>query len=637
MCFNMKNENTGKFPNGYYYNNEILDSEQKVKNTLYEYSIDDQQWNVINLNEIKNCTYNSYKDNTCFIDFGDDENIRYSANNPKIEAGKICKSLSKLQIYFSISEINTGIDEINCIELPQDKNVKYYNISGNAYGADKFSFYQIDGNNVIDNFSSKIISKELSISNGIIKKDDDALNEYMIHCNSGECKNLKTVFCNYDFKTETCKLISGSISVGQTCTSLSSNIIYLALSNINSSSSGKCIPYTKNRSLSNESQSVEIEYNDRKYVYSEINEKLYYFNSKFEVYYITENGIYIIDKWNYKIKIKPLQLIKIEPYSDYTIYICKEGKCKKKDRCENGKLYEYIFDSSTQSIYQCNPLNNNIKIINDIGYYVNSLENNLIECYIDYNHLTKCINKTDKNGMEGYYLNKGNNNKIIKCVRDESSFNCIEEDIIKCNYDFQNNACNSNKDLERNSYCYYSKEKTDSSMGKLVYIENFIKSGDYGDCIILDGNNSINDNIYIKYKNSKFMGHSERDELIVLNSDYIVSIYEEEIGYYIISTDSRKGIDKDTTLNKSLMYKCEKQNCVEMDELDNIGDIYVNKASLERMVRYSDGKWNIINHSCKIKYYGDSNESQCALSSNVDVGDIIYVTILIPFILLYYN
>eukprot|EP00833_Pecoramyces_ruminatium_P014499 jgi/Orpsp1_1/1188531/evm.model.d7180000065502.1 len=29
ICFNMKNENTGKFPNGYYYNNEILDSEQK--------------------------------------------------------------------------------------------------------------------------------------------------------------------------------------------------------------------------------------------------------------------------------------------------------------------------------------------------------------------------------------------------------------------------------------------------------------------------------------------------------------------------------------------------------------------------------------------------------------------------------
>ena len=624
ICYNMKNENTGLFPTGFYYNNEIKNSKHETESVLYKYNADENVWSIINVDELKKCTYHSYKNNTCYISY-DDEDNGYTFENPKIDAENVCISRSS-KLYFAISEINTGNDEINCIKLPTDASVNYYYVNkSKSYAADKYSFYNINEENLMNSLNSELIKSQSLLSssssfNGIIQQGDSRINIYTLTCNSNQCKKEKTIFCNYNFQTETCKTFSGSIVSGQTCTSPSTGKIYLALENVKSSTQGKCVIYSKNKSLTMKSKLAEIEFPDRKYV--EIDKKLYYLNSESEVHF-AKDGFYILDQWNYKITILPYQSIEIGSSSEHLFYICNEGICRRKEQCENGNLVEYIYDDLSQSVYQCDPLNHKISSMNNLGYYLNYPNHDLIRCYMDYNNLFKCVNINVKNGMEGYYLDAGNNDKIIKCRReDEKSFNCIEEDHIECSCSIIDGKCQSNVDLLRNSYCYcnmdYSVNETKPQ--KLVYIEKYIRAGDTGNCSI-----NKNQEYYIKYKDSKFLGHEERNDLIKVSSDSIVSIYESTVGYYIISTETGEGIEKDTPLNKSRIYQCIKQNCVEVKP-EVSGNIYINKGSTEKMVRFVDDQWHIIHHRCKIRNQFISNESQCVLTTSVKEGDIIYVS-----------
>ena len=614
ICYDMKNKDTGIIPNGFYYNNEIRDSDNNLKNVLYKHYSEENKWTIQNINELKKCTYYPYKNNTCYIsfeneDYYDDSNVNFE--NPIINAESICITKQSI-IYFTISEVNTGIDEMNCIKLPSDKSVNYYSVNNKTYAADKFSFYDINEKNLINSLTLKLVDSEKTKFSGILKQGDSNINKYTLSCNSGQCIKELTKFCTYDFQSGTCKSTKGTIQAGMTCTSSYSNIIYLILENISNTLKGKCLSYTENESLIMTSESTKIEFLDRKYV--EINNSLYYINSKSEVYLVTD-GIYILNKWKYKVNILPSQSIEVSSNSEYNIYICNNGICKGKENCENGDLNEYIYDKSSKSVYQCNPSNQKLSIINHVGYYLNYPSHDLIQCYIDFNYNIKCINWNNYDGMEGYYINAGNNNKIIKCFRDEELFSCSEENIIKCNYDSTIEKCQSDTDLLRNSYCYYNNEDSEH----FIYIKNFIGAGNYGDCIINDNND-----YYIENKNSKFLGHEERNGLIKFSSNSIVSIYEPIVGYYIISTETKRGIEDETLLNKSRMYKCEKQNCIEKIP-ENIGDIYVNKASSERMITYSGNKWNVIRHRCKIKHL-NGNKNHCVLSSNVLLGDIIYIS-----------
>jgi len=81
----------------------------------------------------------------------------------------------------------------------------------------------------------------------------------------------------------------------------------------------------------------------------------------------------------------------------------------------------------------------------------------------------------------------------------------------------------------------------------LIYVENFIRTGDYEKCIIADNKNKQ----YIKNRKFKFLCHPERNDLINVSRDSIVSVYKSDIEYYIISTETGEGIITDTALNKS--------------------------------------------------------------------------------------
>jgi len=81
-CYNMKNESTGLFPTGYFCNNEIRNSKNDIESVLYKCSADDNNWSIVNMDELKKCTYHSYKNNTCYISY-DDEDDGYVLNNPK--------------------------------------------------------------------------------------------------------------------------------------------------------------------------------------------------------------------------------------------------------------------------------------------------------------------------------------------------------------------------------------------------------------------------------------------------------------------------------------------------------------------------------------------------------------------------
>ena len=382
ICYNMKSEKDGKIPSGYYYNNEIRDSNKNLKNTLYKYNADENIWEIQDLDNLDQCTYYTYKNNTCYISYEDEKN-GYTIENPKINAENICVTKNH-KLYFTLSEINTGVDESNCIALPRDNNVNYYNVNNKDYALDKYSFYNINEANLINSLNSELIKPKQPNFNGILSQGDSSIDQYTLTCNFGQCKKEKTKFCNYDFQTEKCLLVSGSIKVGQTCTSPSTGTIYLVLENIKGSSKGKCTSYSKNKSLTVQSKVVEIEFQDRKYI--EVNNKLYYINSASEVV-IANDGFYILDQWNYKINILPLQSVEVGPNSSYLFYTCNNGICKRKENCENGDLMEYIYDQQSQSVYQCNPLNHQLSIVNSIGYYMNNPTHDLIRCYIDYNYL----------------------------------------------------------------------------------------------------------------------------------------------------------------------------------------------------------------------------------------------------------
>jgi len=615
ICYSMKDNETGKFPTGYYYNNEILDSINNKLTILYKYNSEENEWTVQNLNELNKCSYYPYKNHTCYISYENEEYYSINMDNLKINSESVCIT-NQSKLYFTLSEINTGVDDINCIKLPTDNSVNYYNVNNKVYAADKYSFYNVNGNNLMNSLTNKLIDTNKSNFSGMVEQSDNNIDQYTLSCTSGNCVKRKTKYCNYDFQYEQCKSAEGFIKAGTICTSSSTGKIYITLESINKTSAGKCIPYSKNKSMTMTSESFTIEYLDRKYV--EYNNQLFYINSESEVH-LVDDGLYIIDKWNYKISIS--KSIEIGSNSEYNIYVCNNGICKKKESCENGQLNEYIFDKLSNTVYQCDPIKKRLNIIDKVGYYLNYPLHDLIQCYIDYNYLFNCVIWDNSNGMEGYYLNTGNNDKIIKCYREEDSFFCSEDDIIECYYNEINEKCHSEIDLLRNSYCIY--RDNDSVMGyfeKFIYIENYIRAGDYGNCIVND-----NHDYYMKYKRSKFLGHEERNDLIRFSSNSLVSIYEPTTGYYVISTETGQGIESDTPLNKSRMYKCQKQSCHE-EYPNNIGNIYVNKASFEKMIRYMDTKWNVIHRRCKIRYYLDSNESQCVLSTSISLGDIVYVS-----------
>jgi len=557
ICYDMRNEKTGKIPDGYYYNNndiEIsnLNKNEDSKGTLYQYNSEENTWKVQNLNELKKCTYHSWKNNVCYISY-EDEDYVYTSENPKINAESVCVS-NNSKLYFAISEINTGTDEYNCIMLPADRTVNYYRVNHKVYAADQFSFYAINEYHLIDKFTSKLIDPQQSNFIGILEQDGNSIDKYTISCNSEHCIKENTIFCEYDFQSETCISSTHSIKAGKTCTSVKTGIVYLILENLKKLDRGRCVPYTKNPTLSSKGEIVEVEFTDRKYV--TIDKNLYYLDSESKVHFVND-GVYILDQWNYKVNILKNQSIEIGPNSDYIIFICHNEICNQKEKCQNGDLYEYIYDSLSTSVYQCDPLQNKIKKIENIGYFLNHPTQNLIQCYIDYNYILKCVNWNETNGMEGYYVNAENNNKIIKCIRNGESFSC-KEDIIKCSYDLDG-KCTSNVDLLRNSYCYSDNTDSENEMLKnIIYVDNYIRAGDYGNCILND-----NHEYYLHRKKSKFLGHSERNDFIRFSSDSIVSIYETTVGYYIISTENGKGIFTDTPWNKSRMYKCEKQNCIE--------------------------------------------------------------------------
>jgi len=619
ICYNMKNKETGKIPSGFYFSNEIVDSNKN--SILYKYDSEINEWNIQNLNELSKCSYYPYKNNTCYINYEDEEYYGHdyiNTQNPKIDPENVCIT-HQSKLYFTLSEINTGVDEINCIHLPIDHSENYYSVNGKVYMADKFSFHIMNENILINSLTNKLMDSNKSNFSGVIAQSDNEIDKYTILCNSGQCIKENTKFCIYDFQYEKCKSMNGFIKAGTICISSSTGILYLALENIRNSSTGKCTPYTKNKSMTLTSQSSEIEFLDRKYI--ESNHRLYYINSKSEVHYVN-HGLYILDQWNYKVNILNSKFIEIGSNSNYIIYVCSQGTCKRKMECENNELNEYIFDSLTNSVYQCDPVNQRLTKIDKVGYYLNYPAHDLIQCYIDFNYLFKCVNWNSSNGMEGYYINAGNTDKIIKCYREEEeTFSCSEEDLIECHYDNINGKCHSEVDLLRNSYCYSRTNNSDNGLvERFLYVENFIRAGDYGNCIVSDNND-----YYIKYKKSKFLGHGEREDFIRFSSHSIVSIYEPIVGYYVISTETGKGIEEDTKLNKSRMYKCQKQNCKE-EYPETIGNVYINKASAEKLIKYSGKIWNVIHRRCKIRYFLDSNESQCVLSTNINSGDIIYVS-----------
>jgi len=114
------------------------------------------------------------------------------------------------------------------------------------------------------------------------------------------------------------------------------------------------------------SQSSEIEFLDRKYI--ESNNRLYYIDSKSEIHFVNQ-GLYILDQWNYKVNILNSKFIEIGSNSKYIIYVCSQEICKRRMECENDELNEYIFGGLTHSEYQCDPINQRVTKIDKVGYF----------------------------------------------------------------------------------------------------------------------------------------------------------------------------------------------------------------------------------------------------------------------------
>ncbi|KAL6632781.1 scaffoldin [Neocallimastix sp. 'constans'] len=610
ICYDMK-EGHDSYPEGYYYNNEIKNNKKVNVNTLYKY--DGSEWKSLDTN-INNVSYEDigrctlYKSNVCYININNEQ--AGTSENPTINPGTLCVNENG-KYYLAIAEINTGIDNVNCVNIPTDASINYYPVTNyGVFAVDKYSAYDKREDVLINSLNSYTFRWNEDF-NGIMKSDHSIVNDNTITCNDKQCKSEKSLSCTYDFQTSICKLTSGSARPGQLCTS-SLGHVYLINSN-----QGNCYKYEIGWSIEKEESSIY----DNNELYHVIDGKMYKTIDEKTVE-ITGDGVYILNNVDLRMEIEDYEKIDISGNDIYKLYVCNEKGCELRNSCKNGDLYEYMYDNSkndnSPTVYKCDPANNTLEKVRKVGYFLNYAWSNLIECFTDSQNEIKCEIRNKDNGMEGYYLDIGNDEMMVKCKRDEGEFNCINEPIVECEYDDKDEKCSSEVDLLRNSYCYYSVEdKISGLVKKMVYVENYIRAGDVGNCIANDGNE-----YYYKYKKSKFLGHEEREDLIKFTQNKIVSIYEKDVGYYIISTNTGKGIDVDTALNKSRMYKCEKQNCEEIREPHH-GNVYVNKASTERIVEYNkDEGWIIKRNRCDVKFI---NTSQCKLSSTINAGDIIYL------------
>jgi len=601
-CKNMK-DIIGEAGGHYLYN---LTIDGKTENVIYKCDGEQFICTLILYNDIQKCsllTYESEK-NYCYISYEEELDYnKYNDDEPKVNPGGIC--INEGNIYFAYEEINTGIDKANCECLNRMTNVEqYYYVKGKVYSANKYYTRDINSSkyklliNSLDN--SVLIGKPTSKGKSIWKDD----NNNVVKCYDDKCNNEgKIKSCIYEFTTGICESYD-PLNAGDICYSSEGNIYIIVNSN------NKCVNYNNNFQYSIEDESVNV--NDK--LIFNINNSIYSINQNNEIF-IQDEGVYIIDDTNKLINIKYNKSIDISDKSKYKMYICTRNGCTLKNICGNGLKDEYMYYNGI--LLKCDAKSNTLHYIDGNGYYINDPWENLMICF------NGSCNIIDEKGMEGYYIDSGNYKNVIKCVREIDKFKCISEKAIECNYYYDSlkkiTSCKSEIDLKKNSYCIHINNDDEGNNNiKMFYIENYIKANDYGICIENDGNN---DKFY-HYKNSIFLNNIEKNEIIKLMKNAIVKLYEKDLGYYIISKETRMGITSDTNLNKSIIYECTKDGCFEQKELID-QRIYVNKASSEKMARYQKEthQWEVIKHKCE---QNPQNKSQCMLSTVINKSDIIY-------------
>jgi len=615
VCKQVLNESTS----GYFFNNEIKDEGRQTK-VLYS---------CIGTNcEIKEsvdkCTYLGYIPNICYISYDNELSTEeLSGLEPTIEAGKICISDDN-NYYLALKEINTGIDEVNCVVIPNDNSINYYKLSnGLIFEMNKYGTYYINNYNLVNGLDSTQFFSHAG-ETGLWKE----ANGNSITCNSGKCESLtKIPSCSYDFQTGKCKVSGGSLNAGQFCISSLGNY-YLSTEKISSSTPGGCVRHETAWGYSLGSSNVSPDYSnaaeptsEKLYIstYHVIENKMYELTNYNEVY-IKNEGLFIIDDANKKVSITSGKSVDISKDSLFKLYVCTSAGCKQKVSCAAGINYEYMYDENSGNIIKCDPKTNTISYASSGSYFLNGPWEDLIDCTTG-----SCVERNSDNGMEGYYLDSGNTDKIIKCIRDNGKFKCINEDAIACDFDSKEGTCGSKvNNLLRNSYCYHIQKDAKTGRitdpAKILYVEKFIRAGDEGQCEYI----GASDVLFRHYRKSKFLGNKERNEVLKITKEAIVSLYEKDLGYYIISTENGRGITSNTDLNKSRLYECTSEGCKEI--LEPINDrIYINKASSEKMVRYngSTKTWVVLKNKCT---RNSVNPNQCILSGNgLNKGDIIYI------------
>jgi len=545
--------------------------------------------NIMKYEELEKCTLLPYKEGICYISYNDEPDYQtYSEvrDEPIIGPGSLCRYETKntKDIYFAYKEINTGIDEANCVNVRTLSSSEHYMV----------------------NYLNNGISYNYEVSKYFVRSSRSY---------SGASEANPT--CTYDFKEEKCT--GKQLSAGQICTS-ASNRNYLI-----KESSGLCTNHINGRGYSYEDSDVITTYSSigqsekSVAIYFQVNGSMYKLNAGETNNSISKlgDGIYIIDNANKIVHIangKTMDLTNTK----YKIYVCASNVCTLKTTCGNSGINEYIYDDGR--ILKCDPTTNKLSyIINGDGYYVNGPWENLISC-------SSGTCKVIDDGMEGYYVDFGNDESIIKCIREKDKFKCASEVAVKCTYNYDSvqdiSTCKAKSDnISRNSYCLYVIKDINGKINqkpKLLYVENFIKAKDTGNCVAINDSSEI----FYHYRKSRFLGKEEKDEVLKVTKNAIVSLYEKDLGYYIISTETRKGIIEDTDLNKSRLYECVKNNCIELKKpVDE--RIYINKASDEKMVRYLEksNSWEVIKHNCRPNV---NNIEQCTLSTNIDQKEIIY-------------
>lgn len=550
---------------GYMYNPNHMVEGRKSNENLYLKS--GSTYKLVST-KLRKCT--EYKPNYCYISYENEpyardvENYDSTTDLPKdITAGSICVNANGI-MYFATKTIDTGIDEKNCVEIPHgnDNSFSYQKIN---VGKPDEKVY------LVDSYGARVAEED-----------------YVYEGPS----------CTYDIKTGFCKAVGiDEIKAGEFCkTTAGMDILYLARARI-TNVGNVCVRYNSNNNDYVPDDNVT---RDKSKQYYLINSSVYTIDGK-KVEKMKE-GIYYTDVVNYRVSLNSGYTVSIEENSDYIMYVCNKEGCERKIKCNIKNGYEYLYNNENQKVVKCDPLTNTITEIDTPGYYVNSISKDLIKCYDD----GTCLENTSDTAMEGYYKDMGNPEKMIKCVRNEDDLRCTEEKIVECKYEESKGTCTSTEDLLRNSYCYYRKEdKVYGIIWKYIYISKFIKSGTEGKCIA-----GTEVDVFVKERNSKFLGHEEREDLIRVGIDSIVSVYEKDIGYYLIDTKEGKGVIPGVNYGglipekKTRFYVCRNNLCEE--EVPESNKIYVNKASSKKLVKYiggigpNNGQWKVIDNGCKM-------------------------------------